>query len=432
LQCRATELERSNWARISGLADAYSKALLIDPSFRLPPGCQTFAPTRDPAQSAESRNEDRWRYFDTLAWDGKPWREERLPERVVAIGDIHGDLDALASLLRKLELVDNEGHWTGAKTRLVFTGDLVDRGPDSALVLEWVRRLENEAPAQGGRVEALLGNHELMVLSGDYRYVSDEDVANMRRYLKERKLATSITGQITGRIDELSDKELLKIFYGPGGPFTEMLRNENTIAQLGDIVFVHAGLEGWALGRDPGRINSTVRSTVRAQLATHHDRGAKPPLKTRWVLGVGDSRFAFQSEGGPLWTRAFEIHERQGQAIRAPGAPTPQELRDILRSWGAERVIVGHTPQDRLRLSHPLYGDQVLMIDTGISRAYGGPVQALVFEQGEAKSAQVARPRTNLLYRDLRESLFRDIAAAPTAAHSLSPLCSASLANFLH
>ena len=92
---------------------------------------------------------------------------------VVSISDIHGYLGAARSALRTvgdhgeydpLVSADDDGvlHWADNDYVLVFNGDLIDRGPDSAGVVELVERLSREAPA--GRVRLTLGNHEWGVL----------------------------------------------------------------------------------------------------------------------------------------------------------------------------------------------------------------------------------------------------------------------------
>jgi hypothetical protein len=90
---------------------------------------------------------------------------------VVAIGDIHGDLHALDRSLRAAGLTDDNGRWSGGRTILVQTGDYLDRGPDVRGVLDRLMSLEPAAAAAGGRVVVLLGNHEVMNLVGDLRYV---------------------------------------------------------------------------------------------------------------------------------------------------------------------------------------------------------------------------------------------------------------------
>ena len=98
--------------------------------------------------------------------------------RVVAIGDLHADLEATTRTLQMAGLIDSTGAWIGGDTTLVQTGDTTDRGPDSKAVIELLIRISTEAESTGGRVVTLLGNHEVMNLHGDWRYVSPGDVAD--------------------------------------------------------------------------------------------------------------------------------------------------------------------------------------------------------------------------------------------------------------
>ena len=94
--------------------------------------------------------------------------------RVVAIGDIHGDVDAFVSILREAELVDTEHRWIGGTATLVQTGDVTDRGPGVRAVMDLLMTLEEQAESSGGRVEVLLGNHEVMNLMRDVRDVNPQ------------------------------------------------------------------------------------------------------------------------------------------------------------------------------------------------------------------------------------------------------------------
>jgi hypothetical protein len=81
------------------------------------------------------------------------------------VGDVHGEYDKLVRLLRDAGLVDGELRWSGGDTTLWFLGDYVDRGPDGVGVVELVMRLQVEADEAAGKVGALLGNHEPVILS---------------------------------------------------------------------------------------------------------------------------------------------------------------------------------------------------------------------------------------------------------------------------
>ena len=98
-------------------------------------------------------------------------------KRIVAVSDIHGAYDALVATLQVSDVIDDSLAWSGAETHLVLTGDLLDRGPDSRLVVDLIMRLEQEAVHAGGYVHQLLGNHEVMNLIGDLRYVSAPEYA---------------------------------------------------------------------------------------------------------------------------------------------------------------------------------------------------------------------------------------------------------------
>ncbi|MFF3217031.1 metallophosphoesterase [Streptomyces sp. NPDC002886] len=79
--------------------------------------------------------------------------------------DIHGHRSEFQEVLRDAGLVDRTGRWSGGKAQLWLLGDYVDRGPDGIGVIDDVRRLANEASTAGGRIGALLGNHEVQLLA---------------------------------------------------------------------------------------------------------------------------------------------------------------------------------------------------------------------------------------------------------------------------
>ena len=97
--------------------------------------------------------------------------------RVIAISDVHGAYDAMVATFLKAEIVDQDLNWVGGDTHLVITGDLLDRGPDSRKVMDLIMGLEGQAIEAGGRVHQLVGNHEVMNLAGDLRYVAMREYA---------------------------------------------------------------------------------------------------------------------------------------------------------------------------------------------------------------------------------------------------------------
>ncbi len=104
------------------------------------------------------------------------WRYSGV-ERVVAVSDVHGAYDSMITTLGRAGVLGEEQAWNGGSTHLVITGDILDRGPDSRRVMDLLMRIEGEALDAGGRVHLLLGNHEVMNLVGDLRYVSKGEYA---------------------------------------------------------------------------------------------------------------------------------------------------------------------------------------------------------------------------------------------------------------
>lgn len=94
-------------------------------------------------------------------------------ERVVAVGDVHGDYGQFITLLRQAALIDDGEDRIGGRAHLVQTGDVPDRGPDSRKVMDLLKKLEKQARKAKGYVHALVGNHEAVNIYGDLRYVHE-------------------------------------------------------------------------------------------------------------------------------------------------------------------------------------------------------------------------------------------------------------------
>ncbi len=241
-------------------------------------------------------------------------------ERAVAVGDLHGDLESSLAVLRMAGVVDAEGHWSAGAATLVQTGDTTDRGPDSRGVLALMARLESEATAAGGTVVALMGNHEVMNLTGDLRYVSAADVAGF------------------------GGAEARRAAFSAAGTEGAWLRAHGITARVGDTVFAHGGISARfaALGVDG--INAAASAALAGAASAD-------------VLGAE----------GPLWLRDYLLAD---EAVACP------ELRRALTALGARRMVVGHTTQRSGRIASRCEG-AVLGIDTGISAHYGGHLAAL-------------------------------------------------------
>jgi len=248
-------------------------------------------------------------------------------ERIVAVGDLHGDLQVARRVLRLAGALDASDHWAGGKLTVVQTGDTLDRGDEDRAVIDLLERLRSEAAQAGGKLIVLSGNHEIMNVAGDLRYVSPTSAAAFEQ----------------GRAAA----------FAPAGTYARVLADWPVIAQVGRTVFVHGGV-----------LHEHVRYGIDA---INRETSA-------WMRGEAPAPAVIMREDAPVWTRLYSAE---------PDAAACAQLRQVLAALGADRMVVGHTPQ-----SHGISaacGSQVWRIDTGLSHFYGGPLQLLEIESGQAR-----------------------------------------------
>src|SRR5919204_5395452 len=181
-------------------------------------------------------------------------------ERIVAVGDVHGAYDRYVAILQTAGILDARDHWAGGKTHFVQLGDVVDRGPDSRKALDLLRRLTGEASHAGGQVHMLLGNHEVMRMLGDLRYVSPGEYiafTNPRsEEMRERFVATLPPGV---RDDVLKQTPLgfveMRLAFGHDGTYGKWLRTLDTVVKINRIVFLHGGISPAVASLGCGEIN---------------------------------------------------------------------------------------------------------------------------------------------------------------------------------
>jgi len=318
------------------------------------------------------------KHFPTVADDGKNWDMGDPPGKLFAIGDIHGDFDALAFILKKMSLIDNKGVWKGGNSTLVMTGDLVDRGPDSRLVIDFVMDLQEQARGQGGRIEVLLGNHELLILGGAYDYVSKMDLKSYEPFKN-----AEVGAEANPVFEDATKNKYAGIRKGLSGytRHAEWLRGLNAMFRAGDTFFDHGGIHEFIEyeGITPGAINSTYRAWIRFFQGV----GPEPAWKTFWVTGFG------RYENSPVWTRTFKEDQKRKNVFPR------KRLNRALDRLRVRRIVTGHNVIEDMEIvtEHPFYGDRVVMIDTAISKAYGGNLRAIEIAGGEVIPLKMKRPK---------------------------------------
>ena len=300
------------------------------------------------------------------------------PQRIVAVGDLHGDYQAWLTIARATGLIDARGHWSGGKTVLVQLGDITDREPDSLKIIRNLQQLQKEAPRSGGRAVVVLGNHEAMNLLGDNRYTTpgeyaafaDRDSATRRDRVYEvnrvqleaayKTQHPAITSEQV-RAKWIAEHPLgwveHRLAWSPSGELGQWAARNPAVVKIGDTLFAHGGLSAEYAKLPIDEINRRVA----VAMATADD-GPQSVLN--------DSL-------GPLWYRGLVMRDPDAEARRGalPHPTMDQELDAVLSAYDAKRLVIAHTP---ILSGIAITGNgRLARIDTGISRYYGGALSWL-------------------------------------------------------
>ena len=314
-------------------------------------------------------------------------------DRIVAVGDIHGAHDQFVKILLAAKVIDARQRWIAGGAVLVQTGDVVDRGADSKRTLDLLRRLETEAPRAGGRVVPLVGNHEVMNMLGDLRYVSAGEYQAFRtsesEALRERvsaavmaraETAARTSGERFDR-DGFRDRFMTEtplgliehqIAFGPEGQYGRWLRARDTVARINGVLFLHGGISPAAAALGCDGINDTVRGELKALPAD----------------AARIAAFLATREDGPLWYRGLAV---DSEADRAG------DLTTMLERFQARAMVIGHTVAANNRIT-TRFGGRVVQIDTGM---LGGTI----YPGGRASALEIKDGRFEAIYEDGREQL---------------------------
>jgi hypothetical protein len=275
------------------------------------------------------------------------------PERLVAIGDLHGDLSATRDVLRLVGAIDGADQWVGDKLVVVQTGDQLDRGDQDRELLDLLAALVPKAKAAGGALHILNGNHETMNVAGDFRYVTAQSFKTFADIAKD-KLPAAALREMPG----LAHGRAAAFF--PGGPYALQMAERPVVLIVGDSVFAHGGVLPKHLDYGLSRLNEEVR---------------------RWFEGKGPMPAAIAQDDAPVWDRLYS----EGK----PDAAACETLAQVLSRLAVKRMVVGHTVQ-----SHGITtacNEQVFRIDVGMSDYYG--------QEGVA-ALEIANGKTRILSGD--------------------------------
>lgn len=311
-------------------------------------------------------------------------------ERVVAIGDVHGAYDQFVSMLRAAGLVNDRQRWTGGRARLVQTGDVLDRGADSRKVIDLLIRLEREAAAAGGRVHALVGNHEFMRLVGDWRYVSPGEfkafqnsesadlrdrvhALNAERAADRARAENRTFNEREYRAQFFKDFPLgyfeMQRAFGKDGDYGKWVRSRVAVVKINGVLFIHGGVSDKVANLGCQGLNAEVQRDLAA--------APVPAEKITSLLSA--------TEDGPLWYRGMASE---------PEATFEPMLSSILKRLDAKAVVIGHTPIANGQMT-TRFGGRVVMIDTGMLGGENYP-------KGVASALEVRDGALAAIYEDGR------------------------------
>ena len=363
------------------------------------------------------------------------------PTRVVAIGDVHGAYDEFTAILQSVGLIDSRRTWTGGTTTFVQTGDVLDRGAKQRECVDLLMDLQRQAPRDGGTVIPLVGNHEVLNVIGDLRYVRPEmfrafaAADTEQRREKARKEFVAFLSAHAGHGHDIvapadgdarqkwMDEHPAGFFehrdaFAPDGQYGRWIRSNRAVVQLGDGVFVHGGLnpalEFGSVRELDARVTAdltafdamwtaladarviwrymTFAEAVRfagEELAWQQAEGPVGVFAARLevIRLLGYKTWITLSGDGPLWYRGLGTE---------PEGKLDASLAAMLERLKATYIVAGHSVVASREVT-ARFGSRVFLIDTGmLGEVYSGRGSAL-----EIRDARFTAHRVDTMPRPL-------------------------------
>lgn len=247
------------------------------------------------------------------------------------VSDIEGNFRAFRQLLQANKVIDSSFNWIFGNGHLVLTGDFVDRGNQQNEVLWLIYALEDKAKAAGGYVHYVLGNHEIMNMSGDLRYLH-------AKYMEHANLL----------------QENFVSLYGENTELGRWLRTKNVVEKIGDILFCHAGISGPvnSLDLSTAKINKLVRPYY---------------PDTTYKYSTPEAEVLY-SDWGPFWYRGYYYGTKA----------TASQVDSTLSMYKVKHIATGHTVvADTISV---LYNGKVINTDVHHAK---GHTEAMLIENGQ-------------------------------------------------
>ncbi|KAJ0606270.1 putative calcineurin-like phosphoesterase domain, ApaH type [Helianthus annuus] len=281
------------------------------------------------------------------------------PHRLIAIGDLHGDLNKSKQSLRLAGLIDSTDRWSGGSTTLVQVGDVLDRGGQELKILYFLEKLKCQAAMAGGNIITMNGNHEIMNVDGDFRYVTPSGLHEFKNWAYwfsvgnrmkslcdglelDKDLYDGVPFSFPGVKHEYVDGFRARIAaLRPNGPIARRFLSKNlTVVVVGENVFVHGGMLPRHVVYGLERINEEVRDWI---------SGVKERVASSLVRG----------RNSLVWLRIFS-----NEVVKDCDCGTLEHVLSTIP--GARRMIMGHTIQEQG--INGVCENRALRIDVGMSK----------------------------------------------------------------
>lgn len=221
-------------------------------------------------------------------------------KKMLIFSDIEGEFGMMRKFLQANKVIDDQFKWIFGDGHLLLVGDFVDRGKQVTEVLWLIYSLEAQARAAGGDVHYVLGNHEIMNLSGDLRYLN-------AKYQRSAQLMNKPYTSLLGEDTELG----------------QWFRSKNVALKMGDILLVHGGIspQVYNLDLDVTKVNKLARPFYADSLFNY------PNIETDILMG----------DYGPFWYRGYYRKGEEGMAKSA------LEVDSSLMRFRTRHIVTGHT-----------------------------------------------------------------------------------------
>lgn len=262
--------------------------------------------------------------------------------KIIAISDIEGNFNGLYSFLISNNVIDKNYNWIFGNGHVVFLGDFVDRGSQSAQVLWLIYKLEGEAMSHGGKVHYILGNHEVVNIEevgyGENKYIQGDQDSSANIPFDESN----------------------RVLFSAKSEIGKWLRTKNSIEKIGKYTFVHGGISPRLISFKPDfdKINNTIRENIENDLYTK-------PQKNKLA------NFLIGKEG-PLWYRGLAINYKYYNKVNK------SEYKRIRIYFNSPKIVIGHTPVEDIQTD---FGGSLIKIDIAHGQEkFSGKTKGLLIE----------------------------------------------------